>query len=68
MNAQTKLRYPTQAKIDLAIAAARRAGIDKIGAIEIGGDGTIRVSALTAAKLDPVENEIEAWKARRNRG
>lgn len=67
MDAETsKLRYPTKAKVQFAVAMAREAGITDIGSIQIGGDGSIRVFAK-GDNIDSVESEIERWKAARGR-
>lgn len=59
----SKLRYPTKAKVEFAVAMARKAGITEVGAIEIGPDGTIKISA----KTESVADEYEQWKAGRGR-
>ncbi len=47
-----RLHYAGKVAVKRAIATARHAGID-VGALELGGDGTIRVIALTAVPLMP---------------
>ncbi|QIG79951.1 hypothetical protein [Stakelama tenebrarum] len=64
MNKATKRSYPTKAKVEFAVAMAREvAGIDQIGAIVFGPDGSIRVER----KTESVADEYEQWKAGRGR-
>ncbi len=62
-------RYATKAKVAHAVAMARLAGIEKIGAIELGADGTIRLlsEGKSPAAAEPVEDEIARWRKLRGK-
>ena len=59
MNAQSRLKpaYATQAKIERAIKAARKCGLDVAG-IEVSPDGVIKVVEARAAPATP-ENDFD---------
>jgi hypothetical protein len=70
MNAPVRPHYATKAKVEHAIRMARLAGIEKIGAIEFGPDGSIRISAEPRAPVpqaQSVEDEIARWRAKRGK-
>lgn len=70
MTALAKQSYPTKAKVEHAIRMARLAGIENIGTIELGPDGSIRISREAAAPATPVptvEDEIAQWRAKRGK-
>ncbi len=74
MNAQSKPAraaarkdYATKAKFEHALRLARIAGIEMVGSIELGSDGTIRIMA-PAAPTDPaVDDEIARWRSKRGK-
>lgn len=65
MTAPARIRYPTKAAIDKAvaamIAAAEKAGLD-VGAIEVSPDGRIRIVEARAILPSPA-NEFDRWEA-----
>ncbi|WDA36452.1 hypothetical protein [Sphingobium sp. YC-XJ3] len=65
MGAQARIRYPTKAAIDKAvaamIAAAEKAGID-VGAVEVSPDGRIRIVDARAVMPSPA-NEFDRWES-----
>lgn len=70
MTAAAKPSYATKAKVEHAIRMARLAGIDKIGSIDLGPDGTIRLTAETKApapQAQTVDDEIAQWRARKGK-
>jgi hypothetical protein len=77
MNAQSKPAraaarkdYATKAKFEHALRLARIAGIEMVGSIELGADGTIRIMApaAPAAPTDPaVDDEIARWRSKRGK-
>lgn len=63
--ASAKASYPTKAKVEFAIRMARMAGIEEVGGLEIGPDGTIRVLAKNTPGID---SAYDRWKAGSNKG
>lgn len=60
--------YASKAKFEHALRMARLAGIEKVGSIELGPDGTIRIAAPTASSTETaVEDEIAKWRERKGR-
>lgn len=57
--------YATKAKFEHALRMARLAGIDTVGSIELGPDGTIRIAAPAATSEPAVEDEIAQWRERK---
>ena len=53
-------KYPTKAKIDYLVKAARAAGV-KVGGIECGRDGTVRILSETLAAANA--NAYDDWKS-----
>ena len=64
MGAQSKIGYPSKARISQAveamIAAAEKAGLD-VGAIEVSPDGRIRI-VDTRAVLPSPGSDFDRWK------
>lgn len=60
MNAQPRLRYPSDRRIKAAVATARAAGLD-VAAIEVSPDGSIRILGPQAFPAAP-RDEFEAWE------
>ncbi|GAA3794812.1 hypothetical protein GCM10022600_15270 [Qipengyuania pelagi] len=68
MSEHVKLRYPTKAQVEHAIRMAKLAGIDRIGSIELGPDGTIRLAAPGEAPAPAsIEDEIARWREGKGR-
>jgi hypothetical protein len=59
-------KYPTKAKVEHAIRMAKLAGIDTVGSIELGPDGTIRIAAAQNGGM-AVADEIAQWREKRGR-
>lgn len=59
--------YATKAKVAFAIEMAKLAGIEKVGSIEFGPDGTIRIAAPGPQPVGEVDDEIAKWRARKAR-
>ena len=57
LSARAPLRkdYATKAKFEHALRMARLAGIEAIGSIELGPDGTIRIAAPAASPEPAIE-------------
>lgn len=55
--------YPRKIEITRAVEAAKACGM-RVGGVEIGADGTIRVLSESA----PVDNDYDRWKAGRQGG
>lgn len=62
-----KKSYATKAKVEFAVRMARDvAGIDKIGGLTFGSDGSVTVLRAEEKTRGPsVEDEIAEWKSRR---
>lgn len=64
MGAQTKIGYPSKARINQAVeamvAAAEKAGLD-VGAIEVSPDGRIRIVDTRAVMPSP-GSEFDRWE------
>lgn len=64
MGAQSKISYPSKARISQAVeamvAAAEKAGID-VGAIEVSPDGRIRIVDTRAVMPSP-GSDFDRWK------
>jgi len=65
MGAQARIKYPSKAAIDRAIAAmvaaAEKAGID-VGAIEVSPDGRIRIVDTRAVMPSP-GSDFDRWES-----
>ena len=60
--------YATKAKFEHALRLARLAGIEAVGSIELGADGTIRIAAPAVSTAEPaIEDDIARWRARRGK-
>lgn len=53
-------KYPTKAKINYLVKAAKEAGV-KVGGIECGRDGTVRILSETMAAANG--NAYDDWKS-----
>lgn len=61
MNAQSRLRYPSDKRIKAAVASARDAGLD-VAAIEVAPDGAIRILSSAAFPSLSPRDEFEKWQ------
>ncbi len=66
-SAPSRKDYATKAKFEHALRMARIAGIDTVGSIELGPDGTIRIAAPSASPEPAVEDEIAKWRAKKGK-
>lgn len=57
-----RAHYATKAKFQHALDCARLAGIETVGSIELGPDGTIRITAPAATPEPEVGDEIAQWR------
>lgn len=69
MGEHRRLTYATKAKVEHAVRMAEIAGIREIGGIELGPDGTIRITAKAAVAAAPStpEDEVAEWRRKRGR-
>lgn len=69
MGEHRRLTYATKAKVEHARRMAELVGINEVGAIELGPDGTIRITAKASAQATPLspDDEVAQWRAKRGR-